>query len=286
MGSVYDLVLRRLVQGHPEQLLLLLFGPNAPTLVRTADTSLPQSERRADALLIVEARGERFAVEVEVQAQPEAGFSRRLLDYTVRAHLRERLPVLPVALYLLPEAEGAPPPYTFDCVGRRVLSLDFQVVRLWEVDFSLPALQAHALLALSVMERTAGPERVPWAEARLRQAPGLSEEERLDLLVVLGSLATRRFGARWLSTSLRNVMLDSPFWDEAAAEVRIKERVQERTRTLLMFASTRGMVLSPEAEQRLVELGADRLEQLIRQSYAAPDDAAQALLQAVAPRGH
>lgn len=90
MGSVYDLVLRRLVQGHPEQLLLLLFGPDAPTLVRAADTSLPQSERRADALLIVEARGERFAVEVEVQAQPET--------------------------------EGAPPPYTFACAGRRVLS--------------------------------------------------------------------------------------------------------------------------------------------------------------------
>ncbi|MFP2928219.1 hypothetical protein ACLESO_24075 [Pyxidicoccus sp. 3LG] len=126
MASVYDLILRRLVQGHPEQLLLLLFGPDAPTLVRAADTSLPQSERRADALLIVEAHGERFAVEVEVQAQPEAGFSRRLLDYAVRAHLREGLPVLPVALYLLPEAEGAPPPYTFACAGRRVLSFDFR----------------------------------------------------------------------------------------------------------------------------------------------------------------
>ncbi|MBZ4417593.1 hypothetical protein [Myxococcus sp. RHSTA-1-4] len=286
MASVYDLILRRLVQGHPEQLLLLLFGSNAPRLVRAVDSSLPQSERRADALLIVEARGERFAVEVELQAQPEAGFARRLLDYAVRAHLREGLPVLPVALYLLPEAEGAPPPYTFDCVGRRVLSFDFQVVRLWEVDFSLPALQAPALLALSVMEQTAGPERAAWAEARLRREPGLSEEERLDLLVVLGSLAARRFGPRWLSQSLRSVMLDSPFWDEAAAEVRIKERVKDRTRTLLTFASTRGMVLPPEAEQRLVELGADVLEQLIKQAFAAPDDAAAALLKAVAPRGH
>ncbi|NMO18875.1 hypothetical protein HPC49_20130 [Pyxidicoccus fallax] len=286
MASVYDLILRRLVQGHPEQLLLLLFGPDAPTLVRAVDSSLPQSERRADALLIAEARGERFVVEVELQAQPEAGFARRLLDYTVRAHLREGLPVLPVALYLLPEAEGAPPPYVFGCAGQRVLSFDFQVVRLWEVDFSLPALQAPALMALSVMEQTAGPERATWAEARLRQEPGLSEEERLDLLVVLGSLAARRFGAEWLSQSLRSVMLDWPFWNEAAAEERIKERVRERTRTLLMFARARGMVLPPEAEQRLIELGADRLEQLINQAFVAPDEAATALLQSVAPRNH
>ncbi|MFP2925008.1 hypothetical protein ACLESO_07275 [Pyxidicoccus sp. 3LG] len=109
MGSVFDLILRRLVQGHPEQLLLLLFGSEAPTLVRTADSSLPQTERRADTILVVEHQGERFAVEVELQAQPDPNFVRRLLDYAVRVHLREGLPVLPVALFLFPEAEGSRP---------------------------------------------------------------------------------------------------------------------------------------------------------------------------------
>jgi hypothetical protein len=226
----------------------------------------------------VEARGERFAVEVEVQAQPEAGFSRRLLDYTVRAHLRERLPVLPVALYLLPEAEGAPPPYTFGCAGRRVLSFDFQVVRLWEVDFSLPALQAPALLALSVMEEKAGPERVAWAETRLRQEASLSEEERLDLLVVLGSLAARRFGTERLSQPLRSVMLDSPFWDE--------ERAKDRARTLLKFAKVRKLVMPPEAEQRLAQLGAAKIEQLIELTWSDPEAATQAILAAVRQQGH
>ncbi len=292
MGSVYDLILRRLVQEHPEQLLPLLFGPEAPTLVRTADTSLPQSERRADALLIVESRGQRFAVEVEVQAQPEAGFSRRLLDYTVRAHLRERLPVLPVVLYLLPVAEGAPPPYTFACAGRRVLAFDFQVVRLWEVDFSLPALQAPALLALSVMEEKAGPERVAWAETRLHQEAGLSSEQRLDLLVVLGTLAARRFGKGWLSQSLRSVMLDSPFWEEAKAEViaqeRARMRTQEHARTcaaVLKFARARRLVLPPDAEQRLEQLEPTALEQLLDLALTAPEAATQALLIAVSPEG-
>src|SRR5579863_2026614 len=135
MPSVYDLVLRRLVQQHPEQLLPLLFGAELPKLVRTADTSLPQSERRADALLVVEKGGERFVVEAELQAQKDIAFAQRLLDYAVRAHLREGLPVLSVAIYLVPEAESGPPHLEMRCAGRHVLSFDFQVVRLWEVDF-------------------------------------------------------------------------------------------------------------------------------------------------------
>jgi hypothetical protein len=291
MASVYDLILRRLVQSHPEQLLLLLFGPGAPTLVRTADTSLPQSDRRADAVFVVEAREERFAVEVEVQAQADPRFSRRLLEYAVRVHLREGLPVLPVVLYLVPEAEGAPPPYTFGCAGQQVLSFDFRVVRLWEVDFSLPALQAAtALVPLSIMEEKAGPERVAWAEARVREEPGLSSEERLDLLVLLGSLAARRFGTQRLSQSLRSIMLDSPFWEEQRALEREKERaleqVRERARTLMTFANTRGLTLPPDAEQCLTQLDASTLGELIKQAFTAPEAAAQALLTAVGKHGH
>jgi hypothetical protein len=152
-------------------------------------------------------------LEVEVQAQPDPDFARRLLDYTVRVHLREKLSVLPVALFLFPEAEGPPPPYTFGWRGQPMLSLHFKVVR--------PAIQAApALLPLSVLEARAGHERVDQAEARLRQEPRLSAEERLDLLVVLGTLASRRFGSQQLSQSLRSIMLDSPFWEEQRAQER------------------------------------------------------------------
>jgi hypothetical protein len=287
MGSVYDLILRRLVQGHPEQILLLLFGPHAPKLIRATDSSLPQSERRADSVLIVEARGERFAVDIGVQAQPDPHFVRRLLDYTVRIHLREGLPVLPVAFFLLPEAEGSAPPYAIACTGRRVLSFDFQVVRLWEVDFSQPAIQAATvLLPLSVMETRAGPERVAWAEARIRQEPSLSSEERLDLLVVLGTLASRRFGLQPLSQFLRDVMLDSPFWEEQRALVRQREQIRDRARTLMTFASTRGLALPVGAVERLEQLDASTLEGLIQQAFAAPDAAAAALLAATRPPEH
>jgi hypothetical protein len=282
MASVYDLVLRRLVQQHPEQLLALVFGEGAPRLVHAADTSLPQSERRADALLVVEGEGQRYCVEVELQAQRDGDFPRRMLDYAVRAHLREGLPVLPVAVYLQPEAEGEAPPYGFSCAGRPVLTFHFEVVRLWEVDFSRPALQQPALLPLSVLEERAGPERLEWAEARLRTAPGLSDEERLDLLVVLGSLAARRFGVARLSRALRDVMLDSPFWEEQRALERAKRSVE----VLLKFAAARKLSLPPDASERLVRLSADELEQLIEQAFTAPDVAAAQLLATVGQRSH
>ncbi|NVJ09019.1 hypothetical protein HUW63_27760 [Myxococcus sp. AM001] len=278
MTSVFDLILRRLVQGHPEQLLLLLFGGQTPAFIRMADSSLPQSERRADTVLVVEAHGVRFAVDVEIQAQADPHFAERLLDYTVRIHRRERLPVLPVAIYLTPEAEGSPPPYGFECPGLRVLTFDFQVVRLWEVDYLQPALQAAtALLPLSVLESRAGPERIAWAESRIHQAPSLSTEERLDLLVVLGTLASRRFGQDRLSHYLRDIMIDSPFWEEQRALERKRVEVHERVETLLTFADIRGIPQPPDAAERLAHLGAGPLKALVNKALATPDTAATEL---------
>ncbi|GEL74737.1 hypothetical protein [Myxococcus virescens] len=287
MTTVFDLILRRLVQGHPEQLLLLLFGDQHPALIRMADSSLPQSERRADTVMVVEAHGARFAVDVEIQAQADPHFAARLLDYTVRIHRREKLPVLPVAIYLTPEAEGSPPPYGFECPGIRVLTFDFQVVRLWEVDYLQPALQtAAALLPLSVLESRAGPERIAWAELRIRQAPSLSTEERLDLLVVLGTLASRRFGQDRLSQHLRNIMIDSPFWEEQRALERKRVEVHERVETLLTFANVRGIPQPPDAEERLSHLGATALKALVNKALATPDTAATELRAILTPHGH
>ncbi|MCY1018531.1 hypothetical protein [Pyxidicoccus sp. MSG2] len=155
------------------------------------------------------------------------------------------------------------------------------------MDFSQPALQAAAaLLPLSVMEDRAGPERIAWAEARLRQEPNLSSAERLDLLVVLGTLASRRFGSQKLSQFLRSIMLDSPFWEEQRALERVRERIRICTRTLMSFAKARGLALPPDAEQRLAQLDADALEALIEQAVTVPDKAAAALLEATRPNGH
>ncbi|QQR44391.1 hypothetical protein JKA73_36430 [Myxococcus xanthus] len=274
MTTVFDLILRRLVQGHPEQLLLLLFGDQHPAFIRMADSSLPQSERRADTVMVVEAHGARFAVDVEIQAQADPHFAARLLDYTVRIHRREKLPVLPVAIYLTPEAEGSPPPYGFECPGIRVLTFDFQVVRLWEVDYLQPTLQtAAALLPLSVLESRAGPERIAWAESRIRQAPSLSTEERLDLLVVLGTLASRRFGQDRLSQHLRNIMIDSPFWEEQRA----KERARAWSQVLRAFVEARGIPHPADVSERLEQLDASSLEALVTKAVTDPDTAATEL---------
>ncbi|QSQ12149.1 hypothetical protein [Myxococcus landrumensis] len=278
MGSIFDLVLRRLVQAHPAHLLRLLFGSDAPTFVRAADTSLPQSERRADAVLVVETSSERFVLEVELQAQSDPHFMRRLLDYTVRVHLREGLPVLPVVVLVVPEAEGVRPPYVMRCRGQPVLTLDFLVVRLWEVDFTQPALQsATGLLPLSVLDARAGPERADWAEARIREAKELSADEQMDLLVVLGTLTSRRFGIQRLTPSLRNIMTESAFWDELIAFARTRFHAQ----ALMTFAATRGLTVPREAEEHLIAKGESALKQIHTLAFTHPDAAQEALFEAL-----
>ncbi len=81
-------------------------------------------------------------------------------------------------------------------------------------------------------------------------------------------------------------MLDSPFWEEQRALEREKERARDRARTLMTFASTRGLTLPPDAEQRLTQLDAATLGELIKQAFTAPEAAAQALLTAVGKHGH
>lgn len=127
------------------------------------------------------------------------------------------------------------------------------------------------------MEEKAGPERVVWAESRLRQDASLSAEERLDLLVVLGSLATRRFGDHRLSDFLRSIMLDSPFWEKQRA----LERARMCSSVLLKFAKARKLVMPPDAEQRLAQQGAAALEHLVELVATEPESAVQALLTTV-----
>jgi hypothetical protein len=98
------------------------------------------------------------------------------------------------------------------------------------------------------------------------------------LLVVLGSLAARRFGTERLSQSLRSVMLDSPFWDE--------ERAKDRARSLLTFAQGRKLVLPGDAEQRLKQLGSAALQRLLDLALTEPEAATQALLTAVGQENH
>ncbi|MCP3169374.1 RpnC/YadD family protein [Myxococcus qinghaiensis] len=217
-------------------------------------------------------------MELEIQAQADPDFVRRFLDYTVRIHLREGLPVLPVVLLVVPEAEGVRPPYLVHCRGRQVLAFDFLVVRLWEVDFSQPALQAATgLVPLSVLDARAGPERATWAEERLRQAKDLSSQERLDLLIVLGTLTSRRFGSERLSQSLRNIMIDSPFWEE----LRALERSRVCAQTLVTFARTRELTVSPEEEQRLAAMDESELARLITLAFTSPDAALRAVREAI-----
>jgi hypothetical protein len=171
-----DSQLRALVQRFPRDFLALAFSKRrhadsngAPRIrrVRLAESSLPAIRRRVDSLLEIETDGGRATVHFEIQAQRDEHLGWRLLDYVTRVHLRPTqkrlpapaMPVLPVVLYLGPDAvPSTPPPYRMKCQGREVLTLHYVEIRLWEVDFEKQRfLDRPALAALSVLERAAGP---------------------------------------------------------------------------------------------------------------------------------
>ncbi|MCP3142991.1 hypothetical protein [Pyxidicoccus xibeiensis] len=101
------------------------------------------------------------------------------------------------------------------------------------------------------------------------------------MLVVLGTLASRRFGTQRLSHSLRSIMLDSPFWEEQRALERARERVLVHARMLVTFANARGLALPADAEQRLAQMNDAALEELVKQALTSPDAAVTALLAAI-----
>ncbi|WP_255208295.1 hypothetical protein [Myxococcus sp. AM009] len=97
------------------------------------------------------------------------------------------------------------------------------------------------------------------------------------MLVVLGTLASRRFGQDRLSHYLRDIMIDSPFWEEQRALERKRVEVHERVDTLLTFANARRIPQPPDVEERLSHLGAAALKALVTQAVTDPDTAATEL---------
>ena len=170
--------------------------------------------------------------------------------------------------------------------GEDVLLFHFRVIRLWEVDFSRPELQHPVGWALSVLEARATVERLTWAEEQIQHDKSVDEGERRDLLVVLGTLAERRWGEKLLNSTLRSLMMESPFWEKAAAEVRTKAhaeglaegRVGGLVEAIRAIAKARGVAWPATLDGELLRRDEAALEGLVREVAAAPSPAALSAL--------
>lgn len=72
-------------------------------------------------------------------------------------------------------------------------------------------------------------------------------------------------------------MIDSPFWEELRAKERARTEVHERVETLLIFANARGIPQPTNAEERLSQLDASSLKDLVTKALTTPDTAATEL---------
>jgi len=94
---------------------------------------------------------ELLLVHVEVESAPRGDFPQRMYEYHSLLRLRHRLPVLPIAVFLLPEGSGTGGSYEEYVFGLRTIRFEYHLVMLPDVALrSLPVENpvTHALAPL------------------------------------------------------------------------------------------------------------------------------------------
>jgi len=131
-----------------------LFAPNTAAGIdlstlrfRDAEvfTDIPQGERRtADVVVEVrtkDGKAELVIVHIEIQRKRERDFNRRMWEYFAALHLRENVPIIPIALVFYPAREGiGREGYEVAAFGRTIMSFNY-------LQISLPRLRAEDYVA-------------------------------------------------------------------------------------------------------------------------------------------
>lgn len=133
MSKPYDATSKELIETDPAGWVAFLGGTSNPRAVSLVDADLSTVTTAADKVIRVE-EPYPWLLHVELQAGPDAAFTRKLLQYHALLHARHGLPVSSVAVLLRREAQmswvtgdmiHAPP------VGPG-WAFRYSVVRVWE----------------------------------------------------------------------------------------------------------------------------------------------------------
>ena len=176
-------------------------------LLEVLPTELPRESLYADALLRVRIRGKIYIVHLEVQTGPDGMMFARILQYMGLVWLREKVPVLPIVLYLLPVTTPESP-WQLDGPMGPINTLHYTVIKLWEqpVEEWLAG-GVNAALIFAPLLKDATIETVGQAAELLGQLP--DDAERGNALNYLVMFAIRRFSQQTVATYLKeNMMLD------------------------------------------------------------------------------
>ncbi len=136
MTITWDLYAKDLLKERPQDFVELVL-PGARYITRH-ESQYQMREIRLDRLIEVEYEGERFLINVEIQASKDKKIGRRLLRYSLEAMDEYELPVLSCVIYLQKIGKLKEPPLCVELRAgkRRLLWFDYISIELtkWTVE--------------------------------------------------------------------------------------------------------------------------------------------------------
>ncbi|TDI43029.1 MAG: hypothetical protein E2P02_12040 [Acidobacteria bacterium] len=199
----HDQLFKDILKGFFREFLAMLY-PEIETLLdfdtlRFLDKELfmdlPEGSRReADVVAEIrtlEGEGELILIHVEVQADPEPDFARRMYNYNALLWTRHQLPILPIVLYLHGRGEAlTEETFQMTLLGREHVRFSYDSVRLASLKAEEYVEKSNVLwVALAaLMERRNVDE--PQLKASMKQRVGESKLDNLRKFLLVNVIET------------------------------------------------------------------------------------------------
>ncbi len=216
----FDIVSKYLVQHYPADFARFALGRDDVEGAEVIDPEqLTVEARQTDSLLRVRLGSEEVLVHTEFQAadSTQPPMARRMVGYIGRAVEQYGLPVVSIVIYLRPAAGRRDPGYYLqDRPGHRIL-VEYQVIRLSELDGQRILESGHVGLwsFVPLMRPTGRP--ADWLETCMRavQAQPLDRATKADCLAGMSLLSGLVYGretvsAIFLKEGLMDIIRESP----------------------------------------------------------------------------
>ena len=216
----FDIVSKYLVQHYPADFARFALGRDDVEVVEVIDPEqLTVEARQTDSLLRVRLGSEAVLVHTEFQAadSTQPPMARRMVGYIGRAVEQYGLPVVSIVIYLRPAAGRRDPGYYLqDRPGHRIL-VEYQVIRLSELDGQRILESGHVGLwsFVPLMRPTGRP--ADWLQTCMRavQAQPLDRATKADCLAGMSLLSGLVYGretvsAIFLKEGLMDIIRESP----------------------------------------------------------------------------
>jgi predicted transposase YdaD len=219
-----DNAFKVMIEKSPEQFLARIL-PGAE-LIEVLNIEMPRESLYVDALLRIRYHGKEYILHLEVQTDADASMPGRILQYLSLIWLRDRLPILPVVIWLFPVSVPASP-WQLDGPEGPIVTLHFRSIKLWEepVEEWLAAGE-QAPLIFTPLLKGATMESVGVAATQIQALP--DPVERGSAINYLVLFAIRQFGRDVVLAYFKeNAMLDT-FVTQSEWYQEILQRGEER----------------------------------------------------------